>query len=129
MFDRPPLARQRRFRVRSFETDKYEIDRRIADGMRGHPPPTLIEQAGNADERRIGHRPESVVGAVLIEWLSVRLTHPSTLKPAVHTKFDSTDAQTLIPFVGLYAPRLEFRVDGYRIGRLRRAQQEVDPHR
>ncbi len=106
---------------------EHEIDGRVADRVRRHPPVLSIQFAHGCDVSLGVDRLQASVLAVLVPGLLVEIPHQSALEAAVDGELDAADAKLLVALVLPDARRCEGWIDAARSDR--RPQQRVDADR
>ena len=85
-------------RVGLFVRVQHEIDRRVADGVRGHAPVVAVQVADHGDEAFGGDGLQAAERAPFVPRLLVGVAHQAALESAVNGELDAADAQPLVAF-------------------------------
>ena len=99
VLDRPASVDDRAFRVRLLVGVENQIDRGIADRMRGDAPVLSVQIADRGDVAFGVDRLQAAERAVLVPRLLVGIAHQAALEAAIDGELDAANAQPLVALV------------------------------
>src|SRR5882724_7507335 len=99
MLDRPAPARDGAIGIRRLVAAEHNVNRSIADRMRGDAPAILVERARDRREVRRRHGVDPEISAVAAHGADEWPRHETTLEAAVDAKLDAADAHPFVAFV------------------------------